>query len=57
MLNLSFNIVLADRAGGTRSMSTALLRQIRLVALYQGALGAGKLQTHFADGATTSWFT
>jgi hypothetical protein len=38
-------------------MSTVLLRQIQLVALYQSALGAAELQTHFTDGATTSWFT
>jgi hypothetical protein len=38
-------------------MSTALLRQIELVALYEGAFGAAELQTHFTDGATTSWFT
>jgi hypothetical protein len=38
-------------------MSTALLRQIQLVALYKNALGAAELQTHFTDGATTSWFT
>jgi hypothetical protein len=37
-------------------MSTALVRQIQLVALYQNALGAAEFQTHFTDGATTSWF-
>jgi hypothetical protein len=42
MLNLSFNTYgsfLLTVPGGTRSMSTALLRQIQLVALYQSALG------------------
>jgi len=34
-----------------------LLRRIQLVALYQSAPGAAELQTHFTDGATTSWFT
>jgi hypothetical protein len=34
-----------------------LLRRIQLVALYQSALGAAELQTHFTDGATTSCFT
>jgi hypothetical protein len=38
-------------------MSTALLRQTQLVALYQSALGAAELQTHFTDGAAASWFT
>jgi hypothetical protein len=60
MLNLSFNTYrsfLLTVPGGTRSMSTALLRQIQLVALYQSALGAAELQTHFTDGATTSWFS
>ena len=60
MLNLSFNTYwsfLLTVPGGTRSMSAALLRQIQLVALYQSALGAAELQTHFTDGATTSWFT
>ena len=66
MLNFKFKrllVVAADCAGGPGSMSTALLRQIQLlrriqlVALYQSALGAAELQTHFTDGATTSWFT
>jgi hypothetical protein len=60
MLNLSFNTYrsfLLTVPGGTRSMSTALLSQIQLVALYQSALGAAELQTHFTDGATTSWFS
>jgi hypothetical protein len=60
MLNLSFNTYrsfLLTVPGGTRSMSTALLRQIQLVALYQSALGAAELQTHFTDRATTSWFS
>ena len=34
-----------------------LLRRIQLVALYQSALGAAELQTHFTDGATVSCFT
>jgi len=38
-------------------MSTALLRHIHLVGLYQSAFGAAEFQTHFTDGATTSWFT
>jgi len=38
-------------------MGIALLRQIQSVALYQSAFGAAELQTHFTDGATTSWFT
>jgi len=37
-------------------MSTALMRQIQSVALYQSAFGAAELQTHFTDGAITSWF-
>jgi len=37
-------------------MSTALLRQIQLVAPYQSAPSAAEFQTHFTDGATTfSW--
>jgi hypothetical protein len=37
-------------------MSTALLRRIQLIALHRSALGAAEFQTHFTDGATTSWF-
>ena len=34
-----------------------LLPRIQLVAIYQSALGAAELQTHFTDGATASCFT